>query len=62
MKQIKKTFQNMTKEEKEALFAEAAKIAISETHAQGRPSFHGDDKGMYYLYPDGKKEYIEGEK
>lgn len=54
----KKIFE-MTDEEMEALFAEAARKAIAETHAAGRPSTHGYAKGIYHLYPDGHKEYIE---
>jgi hypothetical protein len=26
----------------------------------GRFTTHGDEKGVYRLYPDGRKEYIEG--
>lgn len=52
------------REELDAFFKEAAKAAIAETHAAGRPSAHGDEKGLYLLYPDGHKEYIKlyGEK
>lgn len=46
-------------EEMDAIVKEAARKAIAETHAAGRPSTHGDDKGIYRLYPDGHKEYIE---
>jgi len=49
----------MTMEEKEAVAQEAARKAIAETHAAGRPSTHGDEKGVYQLYPDGHKEYIK---
>jgi hypothetical protein len=38
---------------------EAAQKAIAETYAAGRASTHGDSKGIYHLYPDGKKEYIK---
>lgn len=41
------------------VFKEAAQKAITETHAAGRASTHGDSKGIYHLYPDGKKEYIK---
>lgn len=54
-----KKFWEATKEEKEAMFAEATREAIAETHAAGRPSTHGDEKGVYHLYPDGRKEYIK---
>ena len=43
----------------EKFLAEGAKEEIAKTHADGRPSTHGDDKGIYYLYPDGKKRYIK---
>jgi len=49
----------MTKEEKEAVALGAVKKAIADTHAAGRPSTHGDEKGVYRLYPDGHKEYIK---
>jgi hypothetical protein len=55
---IKKPFFAMSKDEKEALLKEAADEAIAEAHAAGRPSTHGDEKGVYRLYPDGHKEYI----
>ena len=43
----------------EILAGEAAKEAIDETHAAGRPSTHGDEKGVYHLFPDGHKEYTK---
>lgn len=49
----------LTNEEMDEIVRAAAKKAIAETHAAGRPSTHGDDKGIYRLYPDGHKEYIE---
>ncbi len=52
-------FLTLTKEEKEKLFGEATRKAISETHEAGRPSCHGDNKGVYELYPDGTKKYIK---
>ena len=54
-----KNFWELTKEEMEKFLAEGAKEEIAKTHADGRPSTHGDDKGIYYLYPDGKKRYIK---
>ncbi|MBP2629441.1 MAG: hypothetical protein H6Q70_69 [Firmicutes bacterium] len=56
---MKKDFRELTNEEEEAMFAEATRKAIAETHAAGRPSTHGDAKGVYHLYPDGHKEYIK---
>ena len=43
----------------EKAFKEAAKEAIAETHAAGYPTTHGDDKGVYRLYPNGEKKYIK---
>ena len=48
-----------TEHEMEILAGEAAKEAIDETHAAGRPSTHGDEKGVYHLFSDGHKEYIK---
>ena len=56
---IKKPFLGLTKDEKEALLKEAAGEAIAEVHAAGFPTTHGDDKGVYLLYPDGRRHYIE---
>ena len=39
-------------------FGEATRKAIAETHAAGRPSCHGDNKGVYNLYPDGTKNIL----
>lgn len=39
-------------------FRDAVKKAISETHDAGRPTTHGDQEGVYHLYPNGTKEYI----
>lgn len=46
-------------EQFDEVFKDAAKKAIAETHKAGRPSVHGDEKGIYNLYPDGRKEYIK---
>ena len=51
-------FIELPKEEKEKIFGEATRKAIAETHAAGRPSCHGDNLGVYNLYPDGTKKYI----
>lgn len=55
----KPSFFTATGEEIESVFRSAAKDAIARTHAMGRPSTHGDEKGIYRLYPDGHKEYIK---
>ena len=52
-------FIELSKEEMEKIFGEATRKAIAETHAAGRPSCHGDNKGVYELYPDGTKKYIK---
>jgi len=54
-----KKFLEMPKKEREAMLSEATHKAIAETHALGLPTTHGDNKGVYRLYPDGHKEYIE---
>lgn len=55
----KKDFFVMNKNEQEAYLARATDKAIADTHEGGRPSVHGDEKGVYELYPDGHKEYIK---
>jgi len=58
-------FSKMSKEEKEAFLGEATKAAIADAHTKGRYTTHGDEKGVYRLYPDGHKEYLnakDGEK
>ena len=52
-------FIELSKEEKEKIFGEATRKAIAETHAAGRSSCHGDNLGVYNLYPDGTKKYIK---
>ena len=57
----------VTAVKKEALSAQdvldalrqAAKEGIAEVHAAGYPTTHGDDKGVFNLYPDGHREYIK---
>lgn len=39
--------------------ADTAQKAIEEAHAAGLYTTHGDKKGIYRLYPDGRKEYTE---
>lgn len=48
---------DLPKEEKEKIFARATKAAIAEAHALGLATTHGDGKGIYKLYPDGRREY-----
>ena len=51
-------FIELSKEEMEKIFGEATRKAIAETHAAGRPSCHGDNLGVYNLYPDGTKNIL----
>lgn len=57
----KTNFSELSREEKEALLGEATKEAISDAHSRGCYTTHGDEKGVYHLYPDGHKEYINPE-
>ena len=54
-----KRFIDMDKAERETFFGEATRKAIAKIHATGLPTTHGDAQGIYQLYPDGHKEYIE---
>ena len=49
----------MSKKEIEAVYGEETRKAIKKHYAAGRFTTHGDEKGVYRLYPDGRKEYIE---
>jgi hypothetical protein len=51
-------FLGLPKEEQEAAFGKATQASIAKTHALGLPTTHGDDKGIYQIFPDGHKEYI----
>jgi len=50
---------SLSKEDQEAAFGKATRAAIAKAHALGLPTTHGDDNGVYQLYPDGHKEYIK---
>lgn len=52
-----RSFRSLTADDFAALFAAAAKEAVGEHHAAGRPTCHADERGIYLLYPDGRKEY-----
>ncbi|MDA8335082.1 MAG: hypothetical protein M0Z41_08860 [Peptococcaceae bacterium] len=56
---MNKSVWDMTKEELEAMLATAAQREIARHHAAGRPTAHGDDKGVFLLHPDGTKEYVK---
>ncbi|MDU4961993.1 MAG: hypothetical protein E6X17_15165 [Sporomusaceae bacterium] len=51
----------LTGKEHEAIFQEAVKEAIAKAHAAGFPTTHMDEKGIYQLFPDGRKVYEKGE-
>lgn len=59
MRKIKTSIFELTDEETDAIVKSAATSAVARTHAAGRYSTNGDEKGIYRLYPDGRKEYIE---
>lgn len=46
----------MTMEQKEARAGKAVRAAVARSHAPGHPTAHADEKGIYNLYPDGRKE------
>jgi hypothetical protein len=48
---------NLPLEAIEAPARKAVAEAIRSTHALGRATCHGDDGGVYYLYPNGLKRY-----
>jgi hypothetical protein len=53
------SFLEMDKSEQERILAEGTAEAITKIHAAGLPTTHGDNKGVYLLYPDGHREYIK---
>lgn len=54
-----KSFFDMEDSEQDQIVARATSEAVKKVHAAGFPTTHGDDKGIYRLYPDGRKEYIK---
>lgn len=58
-RQKSKTLLEMNKKEIEAVYGNATGKAIEKHRTAGRFTTHGDEKGVYRLYPDGRKEYIE---
>lgn len=58
MKMTLEEFRVLPKEEREKMLGKATHAAIEKIHAAGMPSVHGDEKGTYNLYPDGRKEYL----
>jgi hypothetical protein len=57
--EAKKDFFAMSTEERTALYAQGIHTQVARHHAGGRYTTHGDEKGVYRLYPDGHKEYID---
>jgi len=55
----RRDYWEMTAQQKEAMLAEPVEREIARHHAAGRPTCHGDDKGVFWLYPDGSKEYFK---
>jgi HSP90 family molecular chaperone len=49
----------LSKEEQEEILGRASKAAITNAHALGLATTHGDEKGIYKLYPDGRREYVK---
>ncbi len=48
----------MKKPTERQLLHQAARTAIQEAHQAGLATTHGDDKGVYRLHPDGRREYL----
>lgn len=59
MKDKKDNFWDLTDAQQAERLAERGKQIIAETHAAGRPTTHGDSRGVYQLYPDGHRQYIK---
>lgn len=57
--EAKKDFFAMTKEDRTALYAQGIRAEVKRHHAEGRYTTHGDERGVYRLYPDGRKEYVD---
>ncbi|MBN2223708.1 MAG: hypothetical protein JW765_03440 [Deltaproteobacteria bacterium] len=55
----RKDFLAMGREERTAIYAEGIRAEVAGHHTAGRYTTHGDDKGIYRLYPDGHREYID---
>lgn len=54
----KKSFFDMNGEERAAMYAEGIAAEVARHHAGERYTTHGDEQGVYRLYPDGRKRYI----
>ncbi|HML34186.1 hypothetical protein [Sporomusa sphaeroides] len=51
-------FWDMPVREKEAFLAKATQEIVDEAHKSGYSTTHGDKTGVFFLHPDGKREYI----
>ncbi|WP_406285408.1 hypothetical protein [Embleya sp. NBC_00896] len=49
------------RERVDELMTEAVRQAVAELHAAGLPAVGGDEGGVYRVYPDGTKVYVEEE-
>ena len=57
--EAKKNFFDMSTEERTAMYDQGIRTEVARHHAGGRYTTHGDERGVYRLYPDGRKEYID---
>ncbi len=55
----KKDFFSMNRQERTAMYADGIRAEVARHHAEGRYTTHGDETGVYRLYPDGRREYID---
>lgn len=53
------SFFDLDDAEQDRIVAQATSEAAKKVHAAGFSTTHGDDKGIYLLHPDGRKEYIK---
>jgi hypothetical protein len=56
--EAKKSFFAMSAEERTAMYAEGVHAEAARHHVEGRYTTHGDENGVYRLYPDGRKQYV----
>jgi|GEM_PF-1657782 hypothetical protein len=52
-------FDKLTPQAQEAILGKATRAEIARHHDAGHPTGHGDEKGVYKLYPDGRKVYTK---
>ena len=56
--EAKKSFFDMSGEERTAMYADGITAEVARHHAEERYTTHGDEHGVYRLYPDGRKRYV----